>query len=94
MSGTLEELVYNRQIYKEQMANAGTTTQKTKRYFEAMQGEAGKEGELFGLANIFRFASCARTDGWRALLSELCRVAIAYAALRIFRQCLRVRRQA
>lgn len=45
--------MYLRQVYKQQLANltVGTTE---KRYFEGVQGDRGKQGELFGLANLFK----------------------------------------
>ena len=54
-SGTIEEIVYGRQIYKQQQANIGYTASDERRYFRGVMDESGKVGELFGLANLFSF---------------------------------------
>ena len=51
--GTIEEIVYARQIYKQQQANIGYDASNERRYFSGVQGSA--HGELFGLENIFSF---------------------------------------
>jgi DNA excision repair protein ERCC-6-like 2 len=51
--GTVEEIVYARQIYKQQQANIGYNASNERRYFKGVQGS--EHGELFGLENIFSF---------------------------------------
>jgi DNA excision repair protein ERCC-6-like 2 len=51
--GTIEEVVYARQIYKQQQANIGYDASNERRYFKGIQGSS--HGELFGLENIFSF---------------------------------------
>jgi DNA excision repair protein ERCC-6-like 2 len=51
--GTVEEIVYARQIYKQQQANIGYDASTERRYFKGVQGD--RHGELFGLENIFSF---------------------------------------
>jgi DNA excision repair protein ERCC-6-like 2 len=51
--GTVEEIVYARQIYKQQQANIGYDASNERRYFKGVQGSS--HGELFGLQNIFSF---------------------------------------
>jgi len=51
--GTIEEIVYARQIYKQQQANIGYDASNERRYFRGVQGS--EHGELFGLENIFSF---------------------------------------
>ena len=51
--GTVEEIVYARQIYKQQQANIGYDASNERRYFKGVQGVS--HGELFGLENIFSF---------------------------------------
>ena len=51
--GTVEEIVYARQIYKQQQANIGYDASNERRYFKGVQGSS--HGELFGLENIFSF---------------------------------------
>jgi DNA excision repair protein ERCC-6-like 2 len=51
--GTVEEIVYARQIYKQQQANIGYYASNERRYFKGVQGS--HHGELFGLENIFSF---------------------------------------
>ncbi|KAF1954948.1 hypothetical protein CC80DRAFT_526407 [Byssothecium circinans] len=54
-SGTIEEIVYARQIYKQQQANIGYNASHERRYFKGVMDQAGKKGELFGLENLFTF---------------------------------------
>lgn len=54
-SGTIEEIVYARQIYKQQQANIGYNASHERRYFKGVMDLAGKKGELFGLENLFTF---------------------------------------
>ena len=61
-SGTLEELMYNRQVYKEHEAKAMEGVTHTRRLYEGVRGirksgggwgtSASEDGELFGLLNI------------------------------------------
>ncbi|KAG9249928.1 SNF2 superfamily RAD26-like protein [Emericellopsis atlantica] len=53
--GTVEEIVYARQIYKQQQANIGYTASSERRYFKGIQEQTGKKGEIFGLENIFTY---------------------------------------
>lgn len=54
-AGTIEEIVYARQIYKQQQANIGYGASTERRYFTGVMGEEGRKGELFGLVNMFTF---------------------------------------
>ena len=56
-TGTLEEMVYNRQIYKQQQANSAIEGARERRYFEGVKGVPGEEGELWGLANLFKLTA-------------------------------------
>ncbi len=53
--GTIEEIVYARQIYKQQQANIGYNASEERRYFRGVMDESTKKGELFGLENLFTF---------------------------------------
>ncbi|MBN3325248.1 ER6L2 protein, partial [Atractosteus spatula] len=53
--GTVEEVIYLRQVYKQQLQCAVVGNENAKRYFEAVQGPEGFSGELFGMKNLFRF---------------------------------------
>lgn len=53
--GTVEEIVYARQIYKQQQANIGYTASSERRYFKGVQQDTQRKGEIFGLANIFTY---------------------------------------
>jgi SNF2 family DNA or RNA helicase len=55
--GTVEEIVYARQIYKQQQANIGYTASSERRYFRGVQQDTERQGEIFGLTNIFTFHS-------------------------------------
>lgn len=54
-AGTIEEIVYARQIYKQQQANIGYNASNERRYFKGVQQDKDRKGELFGLKNIFSF---------------------------------------
>ncbi|PIN25831.1 Transcription-coupled repair protein CSB/RAD26 (contains SNF2 family DNA-dependent ATPase domain) [Handroanthus impetiginosus] len=53
-AGTLEELVYTRQVYKQQLSNIAVAGKMEKRYFEGVQDCKEFQGELFGICNLFR----------------------------------------
>lgn len=53
-AGSLEELVYSRQIYKQQLSNIAVSGKMEKRYFEGVQDCKNFQGELFGICNLFR----------------------------------------
>ncbi|GMN53825.1 hypothetical protein TIFTF001_022949 [Ficus carica] len=53
-AGSLEELVYSRQVYKQQLANISVSGKMEKRYFEGVQDCKEFQGELFGVCNLFR----------------------------------------
>ncbi|XP_051949985.1 DNA excision repair protein ERCC-6-like 2 isoform X2 [Xyrauchen texanus] len=57
--GTVEEIIYLRQIYKQQLQSSVIGRENARRYFEAVQGTDGQAGELFGIHNLFRL----QTDG-------------------------------
>ena len=54
-AGTIEEIVYARQIYKQQQANIGYNASLERRYFQGIQDQKGKKGEIFGLVNLFSY---------------------------------------
>jgi SNF2 family DNA or RNA helicase len=54
-AGTIEEIVYARQIYKQQQANIGYTASSERRYFTGIQGDKTQKGEIFGLTNMFSY---------------------------------------
>lgn len=54
-AGTVEEIVYARQIYKQQQANIAYTASLERRYFRGVQDQKGKKGEIFGLVNLFSY---------------------------------------
>lgn len=51
--GTVEEIVYARQIYKQQQANIGYEASSERRYFKGVQDLKDQKGEIFGLRNLF-----------------------------------------
>ncbi|KIW89873.1 uncharacterized protein Z519_09302 [Cladophialophora bantiana CBS 173.52] len=53
--GTLEEIVYARQIYKQQQANIGYNATSERRYFQGVQDSKDQKGEIFGLQNLFAY---------------------------------------
>ncbi|KAG2466808.1 ER6L2 protein, partial [Polypterus senegalus] len=55
--GTVEEIIYLRQVYKQQLQCAVIGRENAKRYFDAVQGSDGHRGELFGIKNLFQFST-------------------------------------
>uniref|UniRef100_A0A8C6YGM3 DNA excision repair protein ERCC-6-like 2 n=1 Tax=Naja naja TaxID=35670 RepID=A0A8C6YGM3_NAJNA len=69
--GTVEEMIYLRQIYKQQLHCVAIGSKNAKRYFKAVQGSREHQGELFGIRNLFRFqdhGSCLTKE----ILEVLC----------------------
>jgi hypothetical protein len=54
-AGTVEEIVYARQIYKQQQANIGYNASTERRYFKGVQNAKDQKGEIFGLNNLLTF---------------------------------------
>ena len=54
-AGTIEEIVYARQVYKQQQANIGYNASSERRYFKGVQQDSNRKGEIFGLENLFSF---------------------------------------
>lgn len=54
-AGTIEEIVYARQIYKQQQANIGYNASTERRYFKGVQNHSGQKGEIFGLSNLLTY---------------------------------------
>ncbi|KAF5732568.1 switch 2 [Tripterygium wilfordii] len=53
-AGSLEEIVYSRQVYKQQLSSIAVSGKMEKRYFEGVQDCKEFQGELFGICNLFR----------------------------------------
>ncbi|KAJ3029664.1 UNVERIFIED_CONTAM: hypothetical protein HDU68_011471 [Siphonaria sp. JEL0065] len=51
-AGSLEEVIYGRQVYKQQQAQIGYEASEERRLFSGVQGDKKKKGELFGLENL------------------------------------------
>jgi hypothetical protein len=52
-AGSIEELIYARQVYKQQQMAIGYNASVQTRYFSGIPGDKKRQGELFGLKNIF-----------------------------------------
>jgi len=53
-AGSVEELIYARQLYKQQQMTIGYDASIQTRYFEGVQNDKTRQGELFGIKNIFK----------------------------------------
>jgi hypothetical protein len=56
------QVIYNRQVAKQQMANATLKNSNERRYFQGVMGPNGKwveDGELGGISNLFSVGACA-----------------------------------
>lgn len=54
-AGTIEEITYARQIYKQQQANIGYTASNERRYFKGVQHQPDRKGEIFGIDNLLSY---------------------------------------
>lgn len=54
-AGTIEEIVYARQIYKQQQAEIGYNASSERRYFKGVQEKKDQKGEIFGMENLFSY---------------------------------------
>lgn len=54
-TGTIEEITYARQIYKQQQANIGYTASNERRYFKGVQHQPDRKGEIFGIHNLLSY---------------------------------------
>jgi hypothetical protein len=54
-AGTIEEVIYARQVYKQQMANIAFNASHERRYFEGVQDRKEQKGEIFGLKNLLSY---------------------------------------
>ncbi|KAI1462649.1 P-loop containing nucleoside triphosphate hydrolase protein [Annulohypoxylon moriforme] len=54
-TGTIEEITYARQIYKQQQANIGYNASNERRYFKGVQQDSERKGEIFGLQNLLTY---------------------------------------
>jgi hypothetical protein len=61
-AGTLEELVYSRQIYKQQMGSTMTAGKMERRLFDGIQGDHKNKGELWGIVNLLRLNMAGKVE--------------------------------
>ncbi|KAK7756103.1 hypothetical protein SLS62_002046 [Diatrype stigma] len=54
-TGTIEEITYARQIYKQQQANIGYNASNERRYFKGVQRDSSRKGEIFGIQNLLTY---------------------------------------
>ncbi|KAF3058394.1 DNA excision repair protein ERCC-6-like 2 [Daldinia childiae] len=54
-AGTIEEITYARQIYKQQQANIGYNASNERRYFKGVQQDTERKGEIFGIRNLLTY---------------------------------------
>jgi len=52
--GTIEEMMYLREVYKQQIGNTVVECSKERRYFTGVAGDKHQQGELFGCQNLFQ----------------------------------------
>ena len=65
LQGTIEENIYLRQIYKQQLDNVAVSEGNARRYFHGIAGDKANKGELFGVENMFKLRtgdSCLTND--------------------------------
>jgi DNA excision repair protein ERCC-6-like 2 len=67
----VEELVYSRQIYKQQQSNLAIEHASENRYFTGVQGDKQRQGELFGKLHPHRSLAVVRF-GFLFLTPEIC----------------------
>lgn len=52
--GCIEEMMYLREVYKQQLGNTVVEKSKERRYFTGVAGDKHQHGELFGCQNLFQ----------------------------------------
>ena len=67
-SNSVEEKIYQRQLYKQGQEGVALHQRDENRYFDAVHGRADKKGELFGMKNLLAFdaTKVAGTSGGAA----------------------------
>ncbi|XP_067677911.1 DNA excision repair protein ERCC-6-like 2 [Haliotis asinina] len=63
--GTIEENIYLRQMYKQQLGSVAVASENATRFFHGIQGDRFHKGELFGVKNMFQIRtgdSCLTMD--------------------------------
>ncbi|KNF03799.1 hypothetical protein PSTG_02894 [Puccinia striiformis f. sp. tritici PST-78] len=61
-SGTTEELIYHRQVYKQGLSEVANTGQAPSRHFTGVQGNKKNQGDIFGVKNIFKQQASERAS--------------------------------
>ena len=51
--GSIEEMMYLREVYKQQLGNTIVEKSKQRRYFTGVAGDKHQQGELFGCQTYF-----------------------------------------
>ncbi|THH04714.1 hypothetical protein EW145_g5316 [Phellinidium pouzarii] len=69
-AGSIEELIYARQVYKQQMMKIGYEASHQTRYFDGVQGDIKRRGELFGADNLFKLQENTLATKMTALDAE------------------------
>ncbi|MBW0487559.1 hypothetical protein O181_027274 [Austropuccinia psidii MF-1] len=52
--GSAEELIYHRQVYKQQLSEVANTASTLHRHFNGVQGDKKNQGDIFGVKNLFK----------------------------------------
>ncbi|XP_066299011.1 DNA excision repair protein ERCC-6-like 2 [Branchiostoma lanceolatum] len=63
--GTIEENMYLRQVYKQQLSEIAVSDKTARRYFTGVAGRSDQQGEIFGISNMFALrmeTSCLTRD--------------------------------
>ncbi|KIK32321.1 hypothetical protein CY34DRAFT_19132 [Suillus luteus UH-Slu-Lm8-n1] len=63
-AGSIEELIYARQLYKQQQMAIGHQASMQTRYFSGVQGDPSRQGEFFGIKNIFKLHEDTLATRW------------------------------
>ena len=82
-AGSIEELIYTRQIYKQHQAEIAYDAAAPSRMFMGVQGDKHQRGELFGVKNLFRLnesASRTKRSIEEAQITELSYALLNHAA--------------
>uniref|UniRef100_A0A7S0TR01 Helicase C-terminal domain-containing protein n=1 Tax=Hemiselmis andersenii TaxID=464988 RepID=A0A7S0TR01_HEMAN len=61
-AGTIEETIYQRQIYKQQLQNITRDAGAQGRYFNGVQGDGKNMGELWGVENLLKWRDAKKDD--------------------------------
>ena len=69
-SNTVEEKIYQRQLYKQAQEGLALHQRDETRYFTGVMGDQAQKGELFGIKNLLEFQSRRDTSATSSIIAD------------------------